>query len=119
MTQLVVYPSFTHFAEDDLMNWHGKYTTAVSIVVMPLMLGQLALHGFSLFQDFSWLRLSASCLIGLIWVNTFFYAVPLHNQIDAGKMVMESATSLVKVNWYRTVLWSAVFLLGVWEHLRS
>lgn len=113
MTQLVVYPSFTYFSENDLINWHARYTTAVSILVMQLMLGQIAIHGWLLQRDFSWIGLLALVLVGLAWVNTFFFAVPLHNQIASEKNVLEAASSLVKVNWYRTVLWSVVFLLGL------
>ena len=77
MTQLVVYPSFTYFSENDLINWHSRYTTAISLIVMPLMLAQVAIHGFALFQNFTWLGFFVAVLIGLVWVNTFFFAVPL------------------------------------------
>ena len=119
MTQLVVYPSFTYFSENDLVNWHTRYTAAVSIVVMPLMLSQVALHGLGLVQDFTWIKVAAAVLIGLAWVNTFFYAVPLHNQIAAQQDVALASKGLVSVNWFRTVLWSLVFLLTVLEKARS
>lgn len=113
MTQLVVYPSFTHFSEGDLINWHSKYTSAVSIIVMPLMIGQLVVHGVSIYEQFSVVKLLALILIGFAWINTFFYAVPLHNQIAQGENEAEAANALVRVNWYRTVGWTAVFLLGM------
>ncbi|NQZ75634.1 MAG: hypothetical protein HRT61_05910 [Ekhidna sp.] len=119
MTQLVVYPSFTYFSESDLVNWHSRYTTAISIIVMPLMLAQVAIHGGGLISDFTWLKVAVVVFIGLAWVNTFFFAVPLHSQIDMGRSVNEAAHSLVRVNWYRTVLWSLVFLAGLVEYLRS
>ena len=119
MTQLVVYPSFTYFSENDLVNWHTRYTAAVSIMVMPLMLSQVALHGLGLVQDFAWIKVGAAVLIGLAWVNTFFYAVPLHNQIAAQQDVALASKGLVSVNWIRTVLWSLVFLLTVLEKVRS
>ncbi|MEM9895807.1 MAG: hypothetical protein AAF789_05515 [Bacteroidota bacterium] len=112
MTQLVVYPSFTYFQSEDLIAWHSKYTTAISVIVMPLMLTQVALHGYFLLTDYHLLRLIAATLIGLVWINTFFFAVPLHNQIGASINVQEAAQSLVKVNWYRTILWTLVFLLS-------
>ena len=118
MTQLVVYPSFTYFSENDLLNWHSRYTSAVSLVVMPLMLGQLFLHGWWLYQDFSWVGLIALLLVGLTWINTFFFAVPLHNHIATGIGISEAAHQLVRINWYRTILWSVVFLLGVFAALR-
>ena len=91
MTQLVVYPSFTYYDPDDLVRWHEKYTTAISILVMPLMLGQIAIHGYSMISGFSWLSLIAFVLVILTWVNTFFFAVPLHNLIGSNQQVTESA----------------------------
>lgn len=119
MTQLVVYPSFTYFNAKDLVRWHEKYTTAVSFIVMPLMLGQLVVHSYGLAVSFSWFRAIAYVLVLLAWVNTFFYAVPLHNRISVGKDVRESARHLVVVNGYRTALWSLVFLIGLFEYLKS
>lgn len=119
MIQLVVYPSFTYYAEADLVNWHTKYTTAISIIVMPLMLSQVGLHGLGLMNDFNWLKLICAVLIGLTWVNTFFFAVPLHNQIAANQNVLEAAHGLVRVNWYRTGLWSLVFLLSILDYLKK
>ena len=119
MTQLVVYPSFTHFGKDELLGWHQKYTTAISVIVMPLMLGQVVLHGFFLYVDFDAIKLIAGVLIGLTWVNTFLFAVPLHNKISFGQEVIQSARALIKINWVRTFLWSAVFLLTLFDYLRS
>ena len=119
MTQLVVYPSFMYYSEPDLIHWHTKYTTAISIIVMPLMLTQVGMHGWQLSQNFSWLNLGVSALIALAWVNTFFFAVPLHNQIAAENNVLEAARGLVSVNWYRTVLWTTVFLISLYQYLKN
>ena len=119
LTQLVVYPSFSYYQPEDLVRWHTKYTTAVSIVVMPLMLGQVAVHGYGLLQEFNWMRFSACLLILLAWINTFFFAVPMHNKIGMGQEVIESAKGLVGINWYRTGLWSLVFLISYYDYLRS
>lgn len=113
MTQLVVYPSFTYFSPGDLPLWHRRYTTSISFLVVPLMLAQLFTHSVGLWQHFSLPRLLTAILIGLIWINTFGYAVPLHNKISAGINVTVSARQLVAVNWYRTALWTVVFLLGI------
>ncbi|WP_436516951.1 hypothetical protein [Ekhidna sp. To15] len=119
MTQLVVYPSFTYFESKDLVRWHGKYTTAVSFVVMPLMIAQLGLHSYDLSVSFSWFRTLTYLLVLLTWVNTFFYAVPLHNRISVGSDVSNSAKKLVVINRYRTALWSLVFLIGLFEYLKN
>lgn len=113
MTQLVVYPSFTYFRPGDLRLWHRRYTKTISLFVIPLMLAQLFTHGFELWQHISLHGLLAAALIMLIWLNTFFYAVPLHHKISAGTDITFSTKRLVAVNWYRTALWTMVFLLGI------
>ncbi|MEL6276484.1 MAG: hypothetical protein AAFU03_15395, partial [Bacteroidota bacterium] len=80
--------------------------------VMPLMLAPVALHGLGLLYDFSWVRLVAALLSGVVWIHTFFYAVPLHNKISSQTDVMQAAQELVRLNVYRTGLWTAVFLLS-------
>jgi len=119
MTQLIVYPGFTHYEASDLVGWHSKYTTAVSIIVMPLMLGQVLVHGYGLYNDLSYLKAFVALLIGLTWINTFFFAVPLHNKIGIGQDVLESAQQLVRINWYRTVLWSLIFVLTLFDYLKN
>ncbi|WP_420318478.1 hypothetical protein [Ekhidna sp.] len=119
MTQLVVYPSFTYFGKDELFTWHQKYTKAISIIVMPLMLGQVVVHGYFLYTDFDAIKLIAGILIGLSWINTFSFAVPLHNQISAGQDIVESAKGLVKINWFRSALWTIVFLLSLFDYLKN
>ena len=119
MTQLVVYPSFTYFSPENLYTWHKKYTTAISVIVMPLMLSQIALHLFQLYEGFNWLRLIALLLIVLAWINTFFYAVPLHNKIEKNNDIINAASSLVAVNWYRTSFWSASFAVSLLDYLKS
>ena len=118
MTQLVVYPSFTHFGESELISWHQKYTAAISIIVMPLMLAQVAIHGYYVFTDFDEIKLAGTIMIGLIWVNTFFFAVPMHNKIGFGQDIIESAHALARINWYRSILWSCVFLTSLLGYLK-
>lgn len=112
MTQLIVYPSFTYFSESDLSIWHSKYTSAISIIVMPLMIAQVILYAQAILIEFSWIKLIAVFLIVLVWANTFLFAVPLHGKITQGKEIASAAEKLVSVNWYRTIFWSIVFLLN-------
>ncbi len=119
MTQLIVYPSFTFFREEDLVRWHGRYTSAVFYFVMPLMLGQGLLHFLGIYFDFEWWRLISVVLISMTWVNTFIFAVPLHRKIANGSQVLDSAKALVKLNWYRTAFWSLVFLISLYATLKS
>ncbi len=119
MTQLIVYPSFAYFQPDDLVRWHSRYTSQVTLVVMPLMLAQLVLHVIGLYESTTFWQVGAALLIVLTWINTFFFAVPLHQKIAAGQRVSQSANSLVKVNWFRTISWTIIFLIGLMRFLRS
>lgn len=86
---------------------------------MPLMILQLSLHLFQMYDSFNWVRLVAFILIVMAWINTFFYAVPLHNKIEKNNDIINAATSLVAVNWYRTSFWSASFVIGLLDYLKS
>ncbi len=110
MTQLVVYPSFQYYSHSDLKNWHSKYTTRITILVMPLMTGQLFLHLMSAYQESNWVGVLSLGIIATVWVNTFFFAVPIHNQIDKQKPD-QLIPKLIRVNWYRTIAWTIVFLI--------
>jgi hypothetical protein len=119
MTQLIIYPSFKYYDELQLVNWHQKYTLAISFIVMPLMLMQVVLHGYQLYTAFNWLTVLAVLLIILTWLNTFAVAVPLHNQITTNTNPLTAAEKLVNINWYRTIMWSLVFLIGLINNFKT
>ena len=111
--QLVVYPSFRYFPSDCLLKWHGVYTGAVSIIVVPLMVTQVVLHGWRLCDEFALVRLLIFILVLSAWLVTFLIFVPLHNKISSDRELTQSLANLVSYNWVRTVLWSLIFLVGV------
>ena len=111
--QLVVYPSFRYFPSDYLLKWHEVYTGAVSIIVMPLMVTQVVLHGWRLYNEFSLVSLLIFILVVSTWLVTFIFFVPLHNKISSGQELKQSLANLVSYNWGRTVLWSLIFLAGL------
>ncbi|MBO6794300.1 MAG: hypothetical protein JJ895_10355 [Balneolaceae bacterium] len=113
MTQLITYPSFTKMNEESLSDWHASYTTRISILVMPLMIGQIGLHIYGLMQSVQVLQIVALVLVILTWANTFLFAVPLHNQIAVGQQISKSARKLVSVNAWRTGLWTIVFIIDL------
>lgn len=119
MTQLIVYPSFKYYDELQLVTWHQKYTVAISFIVMPLMLLQVVLHSYQLYTSFNWFAVVAIFLIILTWLNTFAVAVPLHNQIAKNTNPLAAAEKLVNINWYRTIMWSLVFVIGLINNLKT
>ncbi len=93
------------------MLWHEGYTGAVTWVVAPLMLLQLAgVAARYLFLESLeplWL-LEAACTLAA-WAVTVFVSVPLHSrlqeQLPPG-LRLAAMRRLVQTNWPRTVAWS-------------
>jgi len=115
LVQLVIYPSFRFYTPEHLLLWHQQYTTRVSYVVLPLMLGQLLLVLLQLWQSISWYTGSSFILILLLWASTFLWFVPLHGQISAGNFQEKDLLALVRRNWWRTLGWSILMLLSLLE----
>lgn len=115
--QLIIYPSFTFYSEKDLIKWHLSYTPKMVWIVGPLMIGQVLGHMWLLAMDLSsWNVLSSIAVTGA-WLLTFGRAVPLHEQISIGENALEAANKLLKINRYRTALWSLSFafsLIAFW-----
>jgi hypothetical protein len=117
LVQLVVYPSYTYYTQDNFKRWHDQYTKRVTIIVMPLMLGQLIVIGMQLWTDANWFNLLSGLIVFLLWCATFLKFVPLHNRITNGDFNQETLHDLIRCNWGRTVLWSVLFLISVGEVL--
>ena len=118
LVQLVIYPAFLHFRNEDFKRWHPVYTRRVTYVVMPVMLGQLALYGWRCLTGTTWDVALNTALILLVWAITFFRAVPLHGSLDVDADHLPLSARLLTVNWWRTGLWTivwAVSVLGIFD----
>ena len=113
MTQLIVYPGFTYYAENDLIKWHEQYTVSLMFIVGPLMLFQGIGHTYQFLNRWHWKQGIIIGLLIIVWVLTFGYAVPLHNEIAKGNEPLEQAQKLLDLNYYRTIIWTLVFMLNV------
>ncbi len=110
IVQRIVYPSFLYYNSKDLINWHSVYTSRFSFIVMPLMLGQLGLSIYQLILTIDLYTVLSLIIILLIWLSTFLQFVPIHTEISKGKANQKMLDSLVKKNWIRTFLWTALFM---------
>ena len=119
LVQLIIYPGFRYYNPAELAIWHPKYSNLITLVVGPLMLAQVGLVGWDVLNRFSWLTVASAILVGLMWASTAFQAIPMHNIITAGDTSPETLARLVNVNWVRTVGWTVIFGLGVWQHGRN
>jgi hypothetical protein len=113
MTQLIVYPGFTFYSEQDLISWHSQYTYALIFIVGPLMLVQGLSHGYQLLRRWTFKQGIIVLLLLVVWVITFGFAVPMHNEIAQGNEPLLYAQKLVELNRYRTIVWTLVFLLSL------
>lgn len=113
LVQLVIYPSFQHYHREGFRTWHRVYTRRVTYVVMPIMLGQLAVYGWLLLSARSPDVLFNACLILVAWAITFFLAVPLHTALDAEEDHFQLSVQLTAVNWWRTIVWTVCWLVTV------
>ena len=115
MVQLIIYPSFKYYTHNDLVEWHQLYMTRISYVVMPLMVGQLIVCIVQLLEGVNWYTLASMVIVALLWFSTFLQFVPLHNQIASGDFQTETLSALVDKNWIRTILWTVLCCLTLWQ----
>ena len=113
IVQRIVYPGFLYYNTKDLINWHRTYTSRFTFIVMPLMLGQLGISIYQLITEIDLYTVMSLIIIILIWLSTFLQFVPIHNEISKGKVSQNMLNSLVKKNWIRTFLWTALFLYSM------
>ena len=95
IVQLVIYPSFKYYEKTNLLKWHERYTTQITLVVFPLMFGQLIIGGLQLWQEISWYTVSSAVIISALWISTMFLFVPLHGRITTGDYKEETLEKLV------------------------
>jgi len=115
LVQLVIYPSFLRMEKAVLLDWHRTYTFRVSFVIIPMMFGQLGIWSYAVFQMTDGLRITGLSLVFICWILTFCVSVPLHRRIEHGEGSSEVLMALVDTNWYRTVCWTAVFVVGLFR----
>ena len=116
MVQLIAYPVFYYVERDLFIVWHSKYVQLISFFVVPLMILQFATHCMVWLQERTVYQGIGITLIGLIWTVTFTFSVPCHKALAKEGKNMEQITRLIRTNWFRTVGWSAVFMLTLWRY---
>tara|TARA_R110002167_G_scaffold61561_6_gene173672 strand:- start:3035 stop:3445 length:411 start_codon:yes stop_codon:yes gene_type:complete len=108
MVQLVVYPSFLYFEKENLLKWHQQYTKGLSVIVIPLMFGQLITAIIQLVQFSSLETIIRFIMVSAVWISTFAQFVPIHTKITNHKATEKLLKQLVLKNWLRTLLWTLI-----------
>lgn len=113
--QIIVYPSFLFYDKESLINWHKKYIILISYIVGPLMIFELGISIYQIITFFSLYHCISVLIILMIWILTFKEFVPKHSAISEGKISKQLLNSLVQKNWYRTMLWTLLFIYSFFE----
>jgi hypothetical protein len=108
LVQLVIYPAFAAIARPGFCAWHAGYTRRISVVVVPLMLGQFALHAMALWRAPSWLGGLQALLLAVAWAATFLVAVPCHRRLGGAGCEPPVLRRLLRANAVRTAAWTLV-----------
>ena len=119
MVQLVIYPSFSYYKQEDLFKWHETYTKRIAVIVIPLMFGQLITSSIQVYNNLDFYTITSSSLVIGVWLSTFFIFVPLHTNLSKRKEVESSIKKLKLHNWLRTVLWSLIFIVTFYLKFRT
>lgn len=114
--QVVHYPLMGDVGSDAFGRYHAAHSTAISWLVIPLMLTELGTALLLLRYPFdgstvpAWVGL---VLLGVIWLSTALLQVPQHGVLASG-FNAEAHRVLVLSNWVRTFAWSARGVLVLW-----
>lgn len=118
LVQAIIYPSFRCIDRAKLNYWHQQYTRKILYFVGPLLFVQTAVIALQVLFD-PLVYMVDGLLLGVIWINTFFIAIPIHNAIDRGESLEKNILKLLRVNRWRAFLWTALLLRSVVRALVS
>ncbi|MBW1296620.1 hypothetical protein GBO31_13985 [Aquimarina litoralis] len=118
MVQLIIYPSFKYYDRNNLTKWYTVYASRISMVVIPLMVGQLIISSFKAITFFNLFNCLHILLVALVWLSTFLQFVPMHHQIANNNINDKFIIKLIKTNWLRTFLWTIVFFCTLFQIIK-
>ena len=106
--QLVHYPLKVFIAEDVFVTYQQQHMQRTTYAVGPAMLIEagttmvLCLIAPQHLVEMAWF---GAVLLGIIWLTTAVFQVPLHQRLSQGKN-MEHIRALVRTNMIRTIAWT-------------
>lgn len=113
IVQLIIYPGFAFIEFPRFDAWHKRYMVLITYVVAPLMFLQAGLVGFQIITRGNWSNWISLVLVSAVWLLTFLTAVPIHNKLGQKEGHFDRIGKLVKVNWYRTLIWSLLWVISL------
>lgn len=115
LVQLIIYPSFRYSDPAQFQSWHNTYTGLISLFVVPLMFGQLAIYGFhALARGTTWDYVALGLVLS-VWVVTFAWSVPCHDLLHRQGFDRPIIDRLILSNWPRTLVWTLLIAVPMWQ----
>lgn len=106
----VHYPLFAEVGAIHFPAYHASHTARMGTIAAPLMVAEAVLALLVVLRPsvttsplLAW---SGLILVGLVWLVTFAWAVPLHGRLSAG-FDEELHRSLCLSHFIRSLLWTA------------
>ena len=112
--QLLHYPAF-HFINDQIyIEFQHFHMQRISFIVIPAMLIELASALLLAYFFRSSQTIILLVLLFGIWAITFIFFTNMHQKLTNGYN-QSTVDRLIKINWYRTALWSLrlIILLSI------
>ena len=111
--QVVHYPLMSAIGPDQFLKWHERHVRQTGWIVIVPMLAELVVAGWWLYRTKDTCRtpaLAGSVLLVIVWIATFFGAVPAHDRL-AGGFDVATHESLMFWNLVRSIAWGGRSLL--------
>ena len=106
IVQLIVYPGFLRIPANRFTIFHRWYAVRISIIVLPLMIGEVfLLLGWWWGGPDRSAAYAATLAVAVVWLSTFRLQVPIHQRLQHGKDDV-LIRRLVASNWIRTAAWT-------------
>jgi len=113
--QVVHYPIFSLANTENFASFHQFHTSRTGWVVAVPMLLELGLAILLLLTPEGYVsfafKFTSLSLVVMIWINTFFLAIPLHEKLETQGFNSDTIAQLIRINWWRTVAWTLKLIL--------
>ena len=110
--QLVHYPGFPAVEKRQWPGYHLRHSRRITVLVLPAMIAELGISAWLTWTDLNNLHLAFFGLSLFTWVITALVFLPLHQRI-AVRPTERALRRLVRLNWLRTLAWTACSVLSV------
>lgn len=112
LVQVIIYPSFKYIDSQKLKVWHLLYTRKILYFVGPMLFIQTGVIALQILFDPLGFLVDGLLLLG-VWINTFLFAVPTHDVLDRGGDPAVTIQKLLRINRWRALGWTVLFLLSL------